>query len=88
MVWKVEFSTGARRQLRKLDNQHARRVLKFLHDRVSVAENPRFSGKALKGEFGNYWRNRLGDYRILCHIEDKALVILVIRVRHRKDIYR
>lgn len=88
MVWNVEFSTGARRQLRKLDNQHARRVLKFFHDRVSAAKNPRFSGKALKGELGNYWRYRLGDYRILCHIEDKALFILVIRVRHRKDIYR
>ena len=87
MAWRVEISPGAERQLGKLDTQHAKRILKFLHERVSVAEDPRISGKALKGQLGDYWRYRVGKYRIVCHIENEALVVLVLRVGHRKNVY-
>ncbi len=88
MAWKVEISPGAIKQLNKLDAQHARRILTFLKERVSPSDDPRFSGKALKGDLGDYWRYRVGNYRILCHIKDASLVVLVFRVGDRKNVYR
>lgn len=59
MTWRVEILPGTERQLGKLDAQHAKQILKFLHELVSVAEDPRFSGKAPKGQLGDYWRHAL-----------------------------
>jgi mRNA interferase RelE/StbE len=89
MAYAVEFSQSADRELSKLDAQHRRRILKFLHERVGKLDDPRSIGKALHGsEFGEFWRYRVGDYRLLCKIEDDLLLILVLRVGHRKEIYR
>ena len=89
MAWKIEISHGADQALSKLDPQHAKRILKFLRDRVAPLGNPRSIGKALKGsDLGEFWRYRVGDYRIICRIEDARLVVLVLRVADRKDIYR
>jgi mRNA interferase RelE/StbE len=89
MAWTIELSDDARRDLRKLDAQHARRVLNFLHERAAGQENPRKMGKPLHGSRrGEYWRYRTGDYRILCRIEDDRLVVLAVTAAHRKDIYR
>jgi len=89
MVWKVELSTEAERDLRKLDVQHGRRILKFLHERVAQLEDPRSIGGALQGSrLGEFWRYRVGPYRLICKIEDNRLIVLVLRVGHRKEIYR
>jgi mRNA interferase RelE/StbE len=89
MAWHVELSAAAARVLGELDAQHARRILKFLRERVAKLENPRSIGKALRGSrLGEFWKYRVGDYRLICKIEDERLVVLVLRVGHRKEIYR
>lgn len=89
MAWAIEFSPEAARELNRLDAQHARRLLRFLNDRVSKLNNPRSIGAALQGErFGEFWKYRVGDYRIISRIEDERLLILVLRVGHRREIYR
>ena len=89
MAWSVEFSIDADRELNKLDPPQARRILKFLSERVARVENPRSLGKPLQGSrLGEFWRYRVGDYRLICKIEDERLLVLVLRIGHRKEIYR
>jgi len=89
MAWKIEFSLEAKRQLNKLDPQHAKRILKFLRDRVTNLGNPRSLGKPLQGSrLGEFWRYRVGDYRVICKIEDDRLLILVLGIGHRREVYR
>lgn len=89
MVWRVEFDPAAQRELDKLDPQIARWVLTFLRDRVATPEDPRTLGEALKGSrLGEFWKYRVGSDRIIARIEDDRLVVLVVRLGHRKAIYR
>ena len=89
MAWKVELSEEADRQLDKLDPQIARRILKFLHERVARLDNPRSIGEALHGsKLGEFWKYPVGDYRLICSIEHEQILILVLRVGHRRDIYK
>jgi mRNA interferase RelE/StbE len=89
MAWKIELSERANRELADLDPQHSRRILNFLTQRIAKRENPRSLGKALQGAaFGELWRYRVGDFRIICQIKDEVLVVLVIRIGHRREIYR
>ena len=88
MDWTIEYTQTARKQLQKLDKSVARRILDFLDDRVAKQSDPRRLGKALSGPLGNLWRYRIGDYRLICDIDDKAVCVLVLRVGHRREIYR
>ena len=89
MASKVEFSPVADRELGKLDPQHAKRILKFLSSRLARLDNPRSIGQALQGQrFGEFWKYRVGDYRLICKIEDKHVLILVLQIGHRREIYR
>ncbi|MDR2032636.1 MAG: type II toxin-antitoxin system RelE/ParE family toxin [Azoarcus sp.] len=89
MAWKLEFDPTAERELGKVNPQIARRILAFLHDRVARLDDPHSIGEALKGHrFGTFWKYRVGDWRIIANIEDKALHILVLRIGNRKDVYR
>ena len=89
MAWKIELSSLAEKNLAKLDPQIARRILTFLRDRVAPLRDPRSIGEALKGStLGEYWKYRVGDYRIITHIEDKALRVLVVRIGNRKGVYK
>lgn len=89
MVWRIEFDESAKRDLARLDPQVARRITAFLRERVGQAANPRSIGEALRGaRFGEFWKYRVGDYRVVARIEDGALRILVIRVGHRREVYR
>ena len=89
MAWKVELSLQADRELGKLDPQHARRILQFLGERVAKLDDPRSIGKALQGSrLGEFWKYRVGDFRLICKIEDTRLLVLVLRIGHRKEIYR
>ena len=84
MTWKVELSRAAERELDRLDPQHASKLLVFLHERLARLEDPHSLGEALKGpRFGEFWRYRIGDYRIVVRIEDERLIILVVRIGHR-----
>jgi Cytotoxic translational repressor of toxin-antitoxin stability system len=89
MAWKIEFAPAVERELDKLDPQTARRILAFLHGRVASLDDPRSIGEALKGsKLGDFWKYRVGDWRIITSIEDGALRILVMRMGNRKDVYR
>ncbi len=66
----------------------ARRIVDFLDDRVAKQEDPRTLGKALTGPLGTLWRYRVGDFRVICEIQHGAVTILVIRIVHRREIYR
>jgi mRNA interferase RelE/StbE len=88
MTWKIEIVPSVIKELDKLDQQVAKRILKFLHKRIASLKDPRSIGNALKGSrFGEFWRYRVGDYRIISKIEDNILLIIVLRVGHRKQIY-
>ncbi|MCA1925187.1 MAG: type II toxin-antitoxin system RelE/ParE family toxin [Thiobacillus sp.] len=89
MVWRIELTASAVKQLGKLDKAEAKRITTFLRQRLATLDDPRSTGKALTGpQLGAYWRYRVGDYRIICDIQDEALCILVIEVGNRRDIYR
>ena len=89
MAWKIELSAQVDRELGKLDPQQSKRILKFLRERVARLDNPRSIGQALQGsKLGEFWKYRVGDYRLICKIEDKQLLILVLRVGHRREVYR
>src|SRR5205809_6294232 len=89
MAWKIELSAQVDRELGKLDQQHSKRILKFLHERVARLDNPRSIGQTLQGsKLGEFWKYRVGDYRLICKIEDNRLLILVLRGGHRREIYR
>jgi mRNA interferase RelE/StbE len=84
--YSVEWSRQAERQLAKLDPQVARALVRFMHERVHDSSKPRSLGKQLRNS--EFWRYRVGDYRILCLIEGERLVVLVVELGHRRDVYR
>lgn len=89
MAWRIELTATAAKQLGKLDKGEAKRITNFLRQRLSTVDDPRSTGKALTGPaLGTFWRYRLGDYRIICDIQDGALCILVIELGHQREVYR
>jgi mRNA interferase RelE/StbE len=86
-VWRVEFHPDAARDLRKLGHEARRLVLAYLRKRIATAEDPRRFGHALAGNLQGLWRYRMGNYRIVAAIEDDRLVVLVVTVGHRREVY-
>jgi len=86
--WRVEISRTAEKQIRKLNRTAQESVVRFLRERVQAVDNPRQFGKPLHGDKGGLWRYRVGDYRLICDIQDERITVLVLRVGHRKDVYR
>lgn len=88
MIYKVEFTKKAKKDIDKLDSYTRTIILKWIKKHLFNVENPRFDGKALKGDKADYWRYRVGDYRIIAEIHDDKLIILLIEIGHRKEIYK
>ncbi len=88
MGWRVRFRAEADAQFVRLDKAVQRRIIKFLETRIATAENPRRVGAALTGDLKTLWKYRVGDYRLVCNIEDATLTVLVIKVGHRRKVYR
>lgn len=89
MAWRIELSGLAQKNLRAFDRQAAVRILRFLNDRLAPLDDPRSLGEALKGsQLGGFWKYRVGDYRVIASIDDRAVQILVVRIGHRRDVYR
>ncbi|HEY5107843.1 MAG TPA: type II toxin-antitoxin system RelE/ParE family toxin [Caulobacteraceae bacterium] len=89
MAWTIEIDDQALRQLRKIGHSEAARIRDFLRRRIAILGDPRSTGEALKGSaLGEFWRYRVGDYRLICKIEDARLVVLVVAVGHRREVYR
>lgn len=87
-AWRVEFDRAAARELRKLGAEAERAVLRYLRKRIAGSNDPRRLGHALTGALKGLWRYRVGDYRIVAAIEDDRFVVLVVRVGHRREVYR
>ncbi len=85
MAWQISFTPKAKKELAKLDTSEARNILKFLKERV--APNPSALGGQLKGNLREYWRWRVGNYRVLGKFENDKLIVLVVQVGHRRKIY-
>ena len=89
MAWSIDLDPRAKRELNGLDPQIARRISRFLFERLAHHENPRSIGEALKGsDLGDLWKYRVGDYRIIASIEDKLVRRLVVRIGNRREVYR
>lgn len=88
MKWALEWSEKSLKQLRKLDKNAALIIAGWMSKHIDGCIDPRAHGKALKGNLGGFWRYRVGDYRIICDIQDERLVVLTLEVAHRKDVYR
>lgn len=87
MTWSVEFDEAAAKELRKFDRQVQQEILLYFRVSIATDEDPRRFGKPLSREQAGLWRYRVRNYRMICNIEDERLIILVLRVGHRKDIY-
>ncbi len=85
--WTVEFDDRARRELRKLDLKIQHDILRYLRDRITGTADPRQFGKPLRMNLAGLWRYRVGDYRLICRIEEHRLVVLVLKVGHRREVY-
>ena len=88
MAWKIDFDPAALKELAKLDKPVERRIVKFLRERVAKLGDPRQIGARLQGILSGLWKYRVGDYRLICSIEDDRLVVLVLRVGHRREVYK
>ena len=89
MAYSIEFDPDAVKDLKKLDRPVQQRLIGFLKERVAQLDNPRSIGEALTGAgLGHYWKYRVGDWRIVCDIQDDRVVVRVLRVGNRKEVYR
>lgn len=88
MIWNVEWDDAARKELRKLDKQLQRQILGYLRERIATNEDPRRFGKPLSYDKHGLWRYRVQNARIVCKLFEDELLVLVVRVGYRKDVYR
>lgn len=89
MASRVEIERAALKELDALDRPVRERILRFLAERLAPLDDPRSVGEALKGAaLGELWKYRVGDYRIIASIRDEALVVVVVRIGHRREVYR
>lgn len=84
---RVEFSAKAKKEFLKLDKPVQKQIQTFIIKLQNV-QDPRSSGKALVGNFAGCWRYRVGDYRLVCYIEEEKILITVLRIAHRKEVYK
>lgn len=88
MAWRIEYLRSARKSVEKLDPQTRSRIRNFLYERLADADDPRQLGKSLSGPLKGFWSYRVGDHRIICELKDGALIVLVVAVGNRRDIYQ
>ncbi|MDO4198937.1 MAG: type II toxin-antitoxin system RelE/ParE family toxin [Erysipelotrichaceae bacterium] len=87
MMYHVQYSNKAAKQLKKLDKVTAKMIFSWIDKNLEGCDNPRSKGRALKGNHSGEWRYRVGDYRIICDIRDEELVILALNIGHRSTVY-
>jgi mRNA interferase RelE/StbE len=88
LAWTIELVPEAAKELKKLGKTEAERIIGTLEQRIAILDDPRQLGAPLKGEHDGYWRWRIGDYRVIARIEDARVLILIVRIGHRREIYR
>jgi mRNA interferase RelE/StbE len=87
-MWTVHLDAKAEKDLKHLDRQTRSLILSYLQKRLQNCKDPRAFGKGLSGPLSKYWRYRVGDYRILCEIQDNKVRVLVVKIGHRRDVYQ
>ena len=87
MAWTIEFSEGGADALERLDRAVARRIVRYLEERVAAADNPEQSGAPLRGECAGLWRYRVGDHRVICSIDRSRRIVTVLALGHRRYVY-
>ncbi len=87
MVWRIEVTDTARKQLAKLDHQVQSEIVRYLRERVGTDEDPRRYGAPLRKELAGRWKYRVGAYRLICEIQDERILVLVLMVGHRSQVY-
>ncbi len=87
MTWRIEWDDRARKELRKLDSSIQKEILRYLRTRIEGVKDPRVLGKSLSGNKIGLWGYRIGNYRLVCKIENNEFIVLVIGIGHRKEIY-
>lgn len=88
MAWKIEFLKSAAKEFDGLDKVVRRRIISYFNERVLVLDDPRQLGEALTGSKAGYWKYCIGDYRVICSFESHRLVIVIVAIGHRREIYR
>ena len=87
MAWRIDFEPGAKKDLKKLDQQTRVLIQKYLDERIADCDNPRDHGKPLSGNKSGLWRYRMDKYRIICQIRDQVMIVLVIQIGKRDRVY-
>ncbi len=87
MAWTVEIDSFAEKQLHKLDRSVQKRLLDWISERIDGCKNPRHFGEPLRGNLAGLWRYRVGDYRIICEIQDEKLIVIAFAIGYRRKIY-
>lgn len=88
MAWTIKYTDTSLKSLKKIDKTWQKRILDYLDNSVAVRDNPRDYGKPLVGHLSGLWRYRVGNYRVICQIQDQDLIILTTQISHRKDVYQ
>ncbi len=86
--WCVEFDVRAAKELKKLGSVAQHEITDFFKNRIATELDPRRFGKSLSGNLAGLWRYRIGDYRVTCIIQDDKLIVLALKVGHRREVYR
>lgn len=87
MKYKVVFTDRAKKQLKKFDKHISALILGWLEKNIEGSENPRIHGNGLLENISGQWRYRIGDYRVICNIQDREVIVLVLEIGHRREIY-
>lgn len=87
MPWIIEYTKTAAKTLQSIDRQAARRITKYLNERIATDEDPRRFGEGLLENLAGYWKYRIGDYRIIAEIQDEKLIVVVVKIGHRRKVY-
>jgi mRNA interferase RelE/StbE len=89
MTWQIEFDRRAHKEFQRLDRPARERILRFLTERIEPSTDPRSLAEPLAGDaFAGLWRFRVGDYRLIAHFEDEVFLVLILRIGHRRAVYR
>ncbi|MHB8406404.1 MAG: type II toxin-antitoxin system RelE family toxin [Gammaproteobacteria bacterium] len=89
MAWRIEIDPAVEKDLKRIGPENAKRIIRFLRERIAQLEDPRSMGEPLHGpELGKFWKYRSGDYRIITSIKDQLITVRVVRIGHRREIYR
>ena len=86
-MWAIEYSEKAAQELLRIDREAARRIKRYLDERIATDDDPRRFGEGLTGNMSGLWKYRIGDFRVIAEIQDERLIVLVIRVGHRSKVY-